>query len=147
MPLMRWKTWQKGSWWIHDLEFNPWMAPNSVTSHIERLATAMTNAMRSAHSRNILQGQARMGLACFPVHAALVQLDLPCLDEDENVTRWSYRYMEDIGNANIAPQPPTRGAKRDATSNDRSQPWYQKSSRQIASRTRLENLGNVFCFA
>ena len=57
-PMMRWKTWQRGSPWIHDLEYNPWMAPNNVTLHMERLATAMTNVIRSAPSRNILPGQA-----------------------------------------------------------------------------------------
>jgi hypothetical protein len=57
-PKMRWKTWQKGSAWLLDLDHNPWMAPNNVTQHMERLAIAMTNVVRSAPSRIMLEGNA-----------------------------------------------------------------------------------------
>jgi hypothetical protein len=46
-PTMRYKTWSGGPPWIRLLEFNPWLAPNNVTRHMERLATAMTNVIRS----------------------------------------------------------------------------------------------------
>jgi hypothetical protein len=55
-PIMRWKTWGDGPAWNRLLNFNPWLAPNNVTRHMERLATAMTNVVRSAPSRTVLEG-------------------------------------------------------------------------------------------
>ncbi|KAF2678295.1 hypothetical protein K458DRAFT_140294 [Lentithecium fluviatile CBS 122367] len=40
------------------LSFNPWMAPNNVTHHLDRLATAFTNALRSTASREMVYGTA-----------------------------------------------------------------------------------------
>lgn len=57
-PALRYKTWSQGPAWSRELDFNPWLAPNNVTRHLERLAAAMTNVMRSAGSRVPLQGQA-----------------------------------------------------------------------------------------
>ncbi|KAF2790159.1 hypothetical protein K505DRAFT_409961 [Melanomma pulvis-pyrius CBS 109.77] len=34
------------------LEFNPWLPPNNVTRHMERLATALTNTIRSSSTNN-----------------------------------------------------------------------------------------------
>lgn len=56
-PMMRWNTWQKGSAWNRVLDYNPWLAPNNVSRHMERLAEAMTNVVRSAGSREMLQGE------------------------------------------------------------------------------------------
>jgi hypothetical protein len=58
VPILRWKTWATGTAWQRILEFNPWLAPNNVTRHMERLATAMTNVVRSAPSRTMLEGDA-----------------------------------------------------------------------------------------
>jgi hypothetical protein len=58
VPSLRWKTWQNGPAWSRLLEFNPWLAPNNVTRHFERLATAMTNVVRSGPSRTMLKGDA-----------------------------------------------------------------------------------------
>jgi hypothetical protein len=58
VPILRWKTWSTGPAWQRILEFNPWLAPNNVTRHMERLATAMTNVVRSAPSRTMLEGDA-----------------------------------------------------------------------------------------
>jgi hypothetical protein len=57
-PMMRWKTWQAGPAWNRILNFNPWLAPNNVTQHMERLAIAMTNVVRSAPSKTMLKGHA-----------------------------------------------------------------------------------------
>jgi len=46
-PIMRYKTWNKGPAWNRILDFNPWLAPNNVSHHMERFATAMTNVIRS----------------------------------------------------------------------------------------------------
>ncbi|KAH6632990.1 hypothetical protein C7974DRAFT_391900 [Boeremia exigua] len=54
IPLMRYMIWSDGEPWTKTLAFNPWMAPNNVTRHLERLATAMTNTIRSAKEIQIL---------------------------------------------------------------------------------------------
>ncbi|EAT86310.1 hypothetical protein SNOG_06479 [Parastagonospora nodorum SN15] len=41
------------------VRFSPWLAPNNVTHHMERMATALTNAMRSdSSSREFMEGDA-----------------------------------------------------------------------------------------
>lgn len=39
-------------------DLNPWLPPNNVTLHMERLATAWTNAIRSSSSKNMTPGMA-----------------------------------------------------------------------------------------
>ncbi|KAH6378368.1 hypothetical protein HBI34_017720 [Parastagonospora nodorum] len=55
---LRYKTWSGGPAWSQALAFNPWLAPNNVTRHMERLATAMTNVVRSSPSRTMISGDA-----------------------------------------------------------------------------------------
>jgi hypothetical protein len=57
LPLLRYKEYTNGPS-QRMLTFNPWLAPNNVTKHVERLATAMTNVIRSSHSRQMLHGSA-----------------------------------------------------------------------------------------
>jgi hypothetical protein len=57
-PLMRWNTWRSGTPWIQKLEFNPWLAPNNISGHMDRLARAMTNVIRSALSKEMLAEEA-----------------------------------------------------------------------------------------
>ncbi|KAH6472131.1 hypothetical protein HBI59_025880 [Parastagonospora nodorum] len=57
-PIMRYKFWNTGPASTRVLEFNPWLAPNNVTRHMERLATAMTNVVRSSRNRNMISGDA-----------------------------------------------------------------------------------------
>ncbi|KAJ4381545.1 hypothetical protein N0V86_002905 [Didymella sp. IMI 355093] len=45
-PVLRYKNYMDGPK-IRTLDFNAWLAPNNLTSHISRMATAVTNAMRS----------------------------------------------------------------------------------------------------
>jgi hypothetical protein len=40
------------------LDFNPWLAPNNVSRHMELLATAMTNVIRSSPSNTMITGTA-----------------------------------------------------------------------------------------
>ncbi|KAH8636565.1 hypothetical protein IG631_08400 [Alternaria alternata] len=40
------------------LVFNPWEAPNNLTSHMERLALALTNNIRSSKDKEMLLGEA-----------------------------------------------------------------------------------------
>jgi hypothetical protein len=51
-PALRERTWLSGPAYIRYLSFNPWNAPNNVTAHMERLAAAMTDRMRSAGLTN-----------------------------------------------------------------------------------------------
>jgi hypothetical protein len=57
-PILRYKTWSDGSAWNRQLDFNPWLAPNNISLHMERLATAMTNVVRSAQGKDMLTGKA-----------------------------------------------------------------------------------------
>jgi hypothetical protein len=44
---------------FRSVRFNPWLAPNDVMHHMEKIATALTNAGRSdAASRGYIAGQA-----------------------------------------------------------------------------------------
>jgi len=56
-PLLRYKNYPDGAR-IRGLPFNPWQTPNNITRHMERLATAMTNVMRSSSSRELARGDA-----------------------------------------------------------------------------------------
>jgi hypothetical protein len=57
-PVMRYKIWKTGSPYNRKVDFNPWLAPNNVSRHMDRLATAMTNVIRSAASKTIVNGSA-----------------------------------------------------------------------------------------
>lgn len=57
-PVLRFKNYLAGTS-TRFLNFNPWLAPNNVTRHMERLAMAMTNIMRSdTVSQEMLHGRA-----------------------------------------------------------------------------------------
>ncbi|KAH7093059.1 hypothetical protein FB567DRAFT_514554 [Paraphoma chrysanthemicola] len=56
-PQLRYKEYMDGPY-SRALPFNPWLAPNNITRHVEKLARAMTNGMRSSLSREMLSGQA-----------------------------------------------------------------------------------------
>lgn len=56
--MLRYKVWAAGPPYLRKLPINPWLAPNNVTAHMERLATAMTNLVRSAKSREVIKGTA-----------------------------------------------------------------------------------------
>jgi hypothetical protein len=57
-PLLRYKTWLTGPAYNRVLDYNPWLAPHNVSQHMERLATAVTNVMRSDTSKEMVQGEA-----------------------------------------------------------------------------------------
>lgn len=57
-PMLRYKNFAAGPS-FRKVFFNPMLAPNNITHHFERLATALTNAVRSdVKSKNMLQGDA-----------------------------------------------------------------------------------------
>jgi hypothetical protein len=56
-PALRYKNYLDGPS-LRKLEFNPLLFPNNVTHHMERLATAMTNVMRSSISVEMISGDA-----------------------------------------------------------------------------------------
>ncbi|CAI9637048.1 unnamed protein product [Alternaria burnsii] len=57
-PMLRYKNYLDGPS-TRELPFNPFLAPNNLTRHMERLASAMTNVIRSsAESRLMLSGKA-----------------------------------------------------------------------------------------
>jgi hypothetical protein len=57
-PIFRYKASVVGPSWTRTVSFNPWMAPNNVTKHMERLATALTNIVRSSPSHQDVEGSA-----------------------------------------------------------------------------------------
>lgn len=68
-PQLRYKIWNDGEPWTMLLEFNPWMAPNNVTEHMQRLATALTNTIRSAKGKQVfLQGDAYAREVFIQIH-------------------------------------------------------------------------------
>jgi hypothetical protein len=57
-PILRFKNYPDGPS-TRFLDFNPWLAPNNVTRHMERLASALTNVIRSnPKSNEMLIGEA-----------------------------------------------------------------------------------------
>ncbi|OAL53943.1 hypothetical protein IQ07DRAFT_609158 [Pyrenochaeta sp. DS3sAY3a] len=58
IPVLRYKNYVDGAY-IRHVQWNPLVAPNNVTRHMERLATAMTNVVRSSDpSNDMLPGKA-----------------------------------------------------------------------------------------
>lgn len=55
-PFMRYKVAQRGPL-LRDLSTNPWVS-NNITHHMERLATALTNVIRSSNSNEMVSGDA-----------------------------------------------------------------------------------------
>ncbi|KAF7673850.1 hypothetical protein GT037_008465 [Alternaria burnsii] len=60
IPRLRYKEYMDGPSQRY-LPFSPWMAPNNLTRHLEKLAAAMTNRVRSSESGEMLQGEAFYG--------------------------------------------------------------------------------------
>lgn len=56
-PLIRYKNYFNGPW-TQTLDFNAWQAPNNLTHHVERMATSITNVIRSSTSKKMLHGNA-----------------------------------------------------------------------------------------
>jgi hypothetical protein len=56
--LLRYRIWKNGAAFNRHLDFNPWLAPNNISRHMERLADAMTNVIRSAPSKTMIEGEA-----------------------------------------------------------------------------------------
>ena len=57
-PLLRWRTGHPTQVRTKILDFNPWLSPNNITRHMERMATTITNAIRSSTSSESILGQA-----------------------------------------------------------------------------------------
>ena len=58
-PLLRYKNFMDGPTTRYmETDSNPWLAPNNVTRHMERLATSMTNVIRSSVSKDMVNGTA-----------------------------------------------------------------------------------------
>ncbi|KAF1922569.1 uncharacterized protein M421DRAFT_77848 [Didymella exigua CBS 183.55] len=57
-PILRFWTWKDGPAYTQQPKYNPWLAPNNVTSHVERLGIALTNVIRSKTDKKWLEGNA-----------------------------------------------------------------------------------------
>jgi hypothetical protein len=56
-PTLRHQNYNEGPR-VRELKFNPWQYPNNITRHMERMAIAMTNTIRSSVSNKMLEGKA-----------------------------------------------------------------------------------------
>ncbi|KAH7093062.1 hypothetical protein FB567DRAFT_433121 [Paraphoma chrysanthemicola] len=56
--VLRWRTGHPTQVRTKKPVFNPWLLPNNITHHMERLGEAMTNAIRSTSSSEMVWGQA-----------------------------------------------------------------------------------------
>ncbi|KAI4698435.1 hypothetical protein J4E81_005658 [Alternaria sp. BMP 2799] len=57
-PSLRYKDFPMNGAKTRALEFNPWAATNNITQHMSRLATSMSNVVRSSPSKLMLAGEA-----------------------------------------------------------------------------------------
>ncbi|KAI4943222.1 hypothetical protein J4E91_009662 [Alternaria rosae] len=53
---------------LHPFTFCPWLAPNNVTQYLERLATSMTNVLRTHNSHDFVRGRAYSQTTFIAVH-------------------------------------------------------------------------------
>jgi hypothetical protein len=58
IPVLRWRTGDFERVRTKLLDFNPWLLPNNITEHMERMAISITNAIRSSDSSSLVYGQA-----------------------------------------------------------------------------------------
>jgi hypothetical protein len=58
VPVLRWRTGSQTEVRTKILDFNPWLLPNNITHHLERLGTAITNVIRSSSSGETIEGKA-----------------------------------------------------------------------------------------
>ncbi|KAE8840215.1 hypothetical protein HRS9122_06820 [Pyrenophora teres f. teres] len=56
VPVLRWRTGSATLVRTVYPEFNPWLSPNNITWHMERMTTSITNAMRSSDSGELVYG-------------------------------------------------------------------------------------------
>lgn len=56
-PMLRYQNYPLVGPKLRQLKFNPWQYPNNITRHMERMALAMTNTIRSSVSRDMLEGE------------------------------------------------------------------------------------------
>lgn len=56
--IFRWRTGTAKEVRTKKLTYNPWLLPNNVTRHLERLADAVTNQLRSADDSEFVHGKA-----------------------------------------------------------------------------------------
>jgi hypothetical protein len=77
-PTLRFKDFWPGAS-FRELAFNPWQAPNNVTRHLERMATSMTDAMRSTSSIDMVVGTASSKTAFISIRWAWLSFPLVLL--------------------------------------------------------------------
>jgi hypothetical protein len=57
-PKLRFRNWSGLSPVTREMAFNPWLGSNNITRHMERLATTMSNVVRSSVTKKMVTGQA-----------------------------------------------------------------------------------------
>jgi hypothetical protein len=78
--LLRWRLGHPTDVRTKLLNMNPWLLPHNITRHFERLATALTNVVRSdANSNELLAGDAFIDETYVAVHWAWLTFPLAML--------------------------------------------------------------------
>jgi hypothetical protein len=77
--IFRWRTGAVTQVRTKILDINPWMLPNNITNHVERLTEAVTNMIRSSKSRELVFGQAFDNESYVAVRWAWMTLPLALL--------------------------------------------------------------------
>ncbi|USP81787.1 hypothetical protein yc1106_09061 [Curvularia clavata] len=57
-PVLRWRTGSFTQARTKYLDYNPWLPPNNISRHMERMTEALTNVVRSSTSKEMVFGQA-----------------------------------------------------------------------------------------
>jgi hypothetical protein len=96
---------------FREVRFSPWLAPNNVTHHMERIAHAMTNVVRSdANSNELIVGSASSPETYVVVHWGwltfpLVLLILSIVFLVATMVKTSRHTYDDIGNWKTSAMP------------------------------------------
>ncbi|KAI4924172.1 uncharacterized protein J4E92_007253 [Alternaria infectoria] len=96
---------------FREVRFNPWLAPNNVTYHMERIAHALTNAVRSdANSNELIVGSASSPETYVVVHWGwltfpLLLLFLSIAFLVATMIKTSQHAYDDIGNWKTSAMP------------------------------------------
>jgi hypothetical protein len=77
--LLRWRLGHPTQVRTRTLDMNPWLSPNNISHHMERLATALTDKIRASSSSELVAGTAYTSETYVAVHWAWLTFPLVML--------------------------------------------------------------------
>jgi hypothetical protein len=102
-PRMRYGTLKSGPPQTRELHINPWLFPNNVTTHMERLARALTDTMRSRpESQEMIEGSAYEEETYIAVQWAWLTVPVGLLGTTLIFVAWTmFRTYKEKGNVGV----------------------------------------------